>query len=176
MTERKVKRNFLILIIVIALLIGVTFAVAYVAVRVDNNIYRTGEVKINLNDGNPIIGESEFLFEPGATLKKEFFVENQSTWSVWYKIYLENVSGELADAIRVKLTDGDDVLFEGTMRELSDGSNASNRELKVLEKRTLTIYLTCMDDVGNVMQGQSVSFDIKAVCVQTKNNPDRKFE
>lgn len=176
MTEKKVKRNFLVLLIVIAALIGVTFAVAYIAVRVDNNMFRTGQVKLNLNDNKPIIGENEFLFEPGARLEKTFFVENQSTWDVWYKLYIENISGSLAESIHVKLTDGDEVIFDGPMTDLVAGSNVSSRQLGVLERRSLTILLTCADDAGNDMQNQMVSFDIRAICVQTKNNPSGKFE
>ena len=47
-----------------------TFALVYATVSVDNNIFNTGKVEINLNDGNPVISEHEFLFEPGMTVKR----------------------------------------------------------------------------------------------------------
>ena len=34
-----------------------TFALVYASVSVENNLFRTGEVKINLNDGQPVIRE-----------------------------------------------------------------------------------------------------------------------
>ena len=53
-------------------------------------------VKINLNNGQPIISEHEFLFEPGMTVKKDFFVENMSTDSVYYrKPYIEFIEENL---------------------------------------------------------------------------------
>ena len=63
-----------------------TFALVYASVSVDNNLFGTAEVKINLNDGQPLIRENDLLFEPGMTVKKDFFIENQSTLDVYYKI------------------------------------------------------------------------------------------
>lgn len=76
----------------------------------ENNRFATGTVKINLNDGQPVIRENEFTFEPGMTVKKDFFIENESTVSVYYKLYLENVTGDLADDLLITIKDNDKIL------------------------------------------------------------------
>ena len=72
----------------------------------NNNLFHTGEVKINLNDGKPVIREHEFLFEPGMTVRKNFFIENDSTWDVYYRLDLDNISGGLAEVLTVTGKDG----------------------------------------------------------------------
>ena len=64
-----------VIIIVLAFCLCITtFALVYASVSVGNNLFHTGEVKINLNDGKPVIREHEFLFEPGMTVVKDFFI------------------------------------------------------------------------------------------------------
>ena len=103
MSETKTAKRLtggIIAIIVLALcLVVTTFALVYASVSVENNLFHTGEVKINLNDGEPVIREHEFLFEPGMIVVKDFFIENDSTWDVYYRLYLDNVSGGLSDVL-----------------------------------------------------------------------------
>ena len=52
--------------VLLALMLGVTtFALITSMVEVKDRHFDTGVVKINLNDGNPVISEDEYLFEPG---------------------------------------------------------------------------------------------------------------
>ena len=103
MSETKTAKRLtggIIAIIVLAVCLCITtFALVYASVSVENNLFHTGEVKINLNDGKPVIQEHEFIFEPGMTVKKDFFIKNDSTWDVYYRIYLDSVSGGLADVL-----------------------------------------------------------------------------
>ena len=95
------------IVIIVLLAIGLcvtTFALFWTSISAENNIFRTGLVKINLNDGNPVIKEHEFLFEPGMTVEKTFFIENQSTDDVYYKLYFENVEGGLAKVLLISIS------------------------------------------------------------------------
>ena len=85
--EKKLTRGIITAIILAVCLCITTFALVWETVSVENNLFHTGTVKINLNDGKPVIEEHEFLFEPGMTVKKDFFIENQSTCDVYYKLY-----------------------------------------------------------------------------------------
>lgn len=106
----------------------------------ENNLFHTGIVKINLNDGKPVIEEHEFLFEPGMTVEKEFFIENQSTWDVYYKLYFEDIEGGLADVLEVSVRDGDKVLLSGKMSDMTkDNVGAADDILKLNERRILTV-------------------------------------
>ena len=87
-TGKKLTGGIIAIILLTVCLAITTFALVFASVSVDNNIFKTGEVKINLNDGKPVINEHEFIFEPGMTVKKDFFIENDSTWDVYYKLYL----------------------------------------------------------------------------------------
>ena len=167
----------IIAIIVLAICLTITtFALVYATISVEENIFRTGRVKINLNDGEPIIRENEFLFEPGMTVQKKFFIENQSTWGVYYKLYFDNISGGLADVLQITVTDGSEVLCLGTMKELTkDNVISVKTPLSVMEKKELVVVFYFPKDAGNAAQAQELRFDLCADAVQTKNNPDRAF-
>lgn len=123
MSETKTAKRLtggIIAIIVLAVCLCITtFALVYASVSVENNLFHTGGVKINLNDGKPVIREHEFLFEPGMTVVKDFFIENDSTWEVYYRLYLDNVSGGLSRVLTVTIKDGDKILYTGTANELT---------------------------------------------------------
>ena len=154
-----------------------TFALVYSIVSVDNNLFQNGTVKINLNDGMPVIEEHEFLFEPGMTVEKNFFLENQSTWDVYYRLYFENTDGELSDIIDVTIRDDNGaVLYNGKASECtSENIKTSNSVLRLNECKELTITFHFPTDVGNYAQNQYLTFDLKADAVQTKNNHEQIF-
>lgn len=63
-TAKKLTGSVITIILLAACLCITTFALVYSTVAVENNLFQTGAVKINLNDGQPVIEEREFLFEP----------------------------------------------------------------------------------------------------------------
>ena len=75
-TTKKLTGGIVTIIVLAVCLCVTTVALVRAMVSVDNNLFHTGSVKINLNDGKPVIQEHEFLFEPGMTVKKDFFIEN----------------------------------------------------------------------------------------------------
>ena len=165
------------LIILLVILCILTFSLVYSIVSVESNIFRTGSVSINLNDGKPIIEDEECKFGPGMSMEKEFFIENNSTYSVYYKLYFDNVEGGLADVLQVTIYSGDEILYQGTPAQLSrDKVLAADDELKIGEKRVLRIAFDFPLDAGNVEGEPILTFDLSADAVQTKNNPDRLFD
>ena len=138
-TAKKLTGGIVAIVILALCLCITTFALVYASVSVNNNIFHTGEVKINLNNGKPVIQEHEFLFEPGMTVVKDFFVENESTWDVYYRLYLDNVSGGLADVLTITVKDGDKTLYSGTANELTrQNVLAADDTLKVGQRRDLS--------------------------------------
>lgn len=176
-TVKKLTASVAAIIILAICLCVTTFALAYSVVAVDNNLFQTGIIKINLNDGKPVIEEHEFLFEPGMTVEKDFFIENQSTWDVYYRLYFDNLEGGLADVLDISLRDGDKVLYAGKAKELIKADvGAADDILKLNERRELTISFHFPEEAGNDAQNLYLSFDLKADAVQTKNNPNRLFD
>lgn len=168
----------IITIVILALSLCVTSYAIYISsVAVRDNHFKTGVVSIDLNGGKPIIEEDEFLLEPGMTIEKDFYIKNQSSWAVYYRLYFDNVSGNLSDVLKITILEGDNVLYEGTASTLSkDLVLASDDILLVDQKRTLTVRFYYPPSSGNDTQDQYLKFDFCADAVQEKNNPNKEFE
>ena len=176
-TAKKLTGSVVVIVALAVCLCITTFMLVYSTVEVKSNLFQTGTIQINLNDGQPVITEHECLFEPGMTVEKEFFIENQGTWDVYYKLYFENIKGGLADVLDVEIRDDDRVLFQGKMSDLTkEKVGAADDILRLNERRDLRISFHFPETAGNKAQGLYVSFDMSADAVQTKNNPNRLFE
>ena len=181
-TSRRLTVGVVILILLCICLCVTSFALAYsTIIAQETNVFTSGYVSINLNNGEPVIEEDEFVFEPGRTVKKDFFIKNNSTDSVYYKIYFDNVNGDLAEVIQVEISKADKVLYKGTAKTLNQGVLAADDELAVGEKRELTLTFYFPTNVGNDvngvnMHGKDLTFDLRADAVQTRNNPNRLFD
>lgn len=161
-----------------ALIIGLcinTLALTSKAV-VEFNLFDTGRVKIDLNGGSPVIDGRGFLIEPGMTICRDFFIKNQSTDSVYCKIYFENVAGGLAEVLQITISDKDTILYQGTAEGLARKSAAFAGKLRVGERRELTASFYFPKESGNDTQDLHLTFDLRADAVQTKNNPNRLFD
>ena len=175
-TAKKLTGSIIAVIVLAICLCITTFALVWATVSVDNNLFHTGTVKINLNDGKSVIEEHEFLFEPGMTVEKDFFIENESTWDVFYKIYLDDVSGGLADVLTVTIKDGDKILYSGTANELTrQNVAAADDTLKIGQRRNLTVVFHYPESSGNDTQNLDLTFTLCAEATQTKNNPNKLF-
>ena len=181
MKSYKIKDNIflrtVILILTVVCLCTVSIAMAISSSEIKNNYFNTGKVDINLNDGNYVFEENEYIFEPGATVRKEFFVENNSTWEVWYKVYFDNVKGELADKLVASIYDGNTILWKGNLTELKEANvEAAEKSLLPGQKKNLVLELHLPRIENNNSQNLRVYFDILSEAVQTKNNPNKLFE
>lgn len=173
------KGTILQLTACILTIILLTCALSITSLFVDTQFFvQTGNVRLNLNDGEPVISDTETYFAPGTSVEKTFTVENLSTCPVWYKFYFTNISEPaFADAILVEIRDGDTLLASGRMSEMSAAASvACDKCLDVGEKKTLTLLFRFDKEAGNDAQGRSLGFDFCARAVQTKNNPDKKFD
>lgn len=178
-THKKLRRSMFIAVL-LALMLGVTtFALITSMVEVKDNHFDTGVVKINLNDGKPVISEDEYLFEPGMRVVKDFFIENEGSIDAYYKIYLEDVKGDLADVLQLTIREKgtDKILYQGTAKDLTRGSAAVDEAvLSAGERKDLTIRFYFPKERGNEAQDKTLSFKMGATATQVRNNPDRSFE
>lgn len=175
-TVKKITGNVVAIIVLSICLCITSFALVFATVSVEDNLFNTGKISKNLNDGKPVIQEREFLFEPGMTVKKDFFIKNISTWDVYYKIYFDNISGGLSDVLEITIKDGDKTLYSGTAAELTKKkAEAADDKLKIAEQRNLTVYFHYPESSTNETQNMILSFNICADAVQTKNNPNKMF-
>ena len=160
-TEKKAYGSIAAVIILFTMLAITTYALISAIVGVDGNIFETGTVDI----------------EPGYSAKKDFTVENKGTADVYYRLYLENVSGSLTDSLSFEIYDGDVLLFSGSAGEFTRETPCINS--KVLEAGktdTLTAVVKMEESAGNTYQDAGITFDITADAVQAKNNQDISFE
>lgn len=176
-TAKKLTTSVAAIVILAVCLCITTFALVYSTVAVESNLFQTGTIQINLNDGKPVINEYEYLFEPGMTVEKEFFIENKSTWDVYYKLYFEDIEGGLADVLEVSVRDGERILFSGKLEDLTkDKVGAADDILKLNERRNLTVSFHFPEEAGNAAQRLYLTFTMGADAVQTKNNPNKLFD
>lgn len=152
-----------------------TLALINYKVSVEENVFETGEISINLNDDKPIMAES-LLFEPGMTVVRDFFVENDGTCDTYYKLYFDDIDGELAKVLEVTIKE-DDVLYHGILADMTRDNVATVEEvLKVGEDRELEVWFHFPEKSGNQVQDLEVVFNICVEAVQAVNNPDRLFD
>lgn len=176
-TAKKLTGAILLAVFLTICLCITTYALVMAHVSVKENRFHTGSVNINLNDGKPVIEEHEFLFEPGMTVKKGFFIKNESTCEVYYKLYFDKVTGGLANVLEITIQEGDKILYRGTAASLSLANVAAADDvLGAGEKRELTIQFHYPEGADNSGQGHELTFDLCAKAVQTKNNEDKEFE
>lgn len=178
--SRKQKRKAwlgILPMILVLLAFGITsLALVYQKVNVEGNLFETGKVSICLNDNQPVFDE-EILFEPGMVIKKEFTLRNDSSCEVYYRLYFSDIIGDFANVLKVNVSDGDTVIFDGSLAELNGvKSEGANGLLKVSEERMLTITFEVPDDGKNIIQGTTALFNLNAEAVQAVNNPNGVFE
>ena len=176
-TAKKLTGAILLAVFLAICLCITTYALVMAHVSVKENRFHTGSVNINLNDGKPVIEEHEFLFEPGMTVKKGFFIKNESTCEVYYKLYFDKVTGGLANVLEITIQEGDKILYRGTAASLSNANVAAADDvLGVGERRNLTILFHYPEGADNSGQGHELTFDLFANAVQTRNNDKKEFE
>lgn len=176
--SKKLNISIATLVVLFLCLCVTAFALAYAMLRVDNNVFETGEIDIDLNGGKPVIEADEFLFEPGMTVEKSFYIKNNGTWAVYYKLYFSNVKGDLGDVLDVTIENAEgNVLLQGKLSKLKRHNvPVVEDELKVGERRDMTIIFHFPEDAKNTAQSDNVSFALSALAVQTKNNGGKEFE
>lgn len=176
-TAKKLRGSVAAVAVLAACLAITTFALFFSAVSVRDSLFHTGDIGIDLNGGEPVIREEEFSFEPGMTVAKDFYVRNDGTWDEYWRLYLADVSGGLADVLEITVADGGEVLYSGTAAGLAGRESAASGDgvLAVGERRELTMTFHYPESAGNEGQGESLAFTVRAEATQAKNNPDKQF-
>ena len=153
----------------------ISFFLGQRVVDPDGSILGTGELRVNLNDGKPLVTEADVI-GPGCDVEKTFFVENLGNYDAWYKVYFENPDGVLADIVEVCIRDGGKVCLEGKVSELTEKRvGAMEDRLLKGERKTLTITFHIPETYGNEIQKQNVTFRLGARAVQADSNPKKDF-
>ena len=175
---KKLSISIVSLVVLCLCLCITSFALGMALYEVKSNSFQTGGIEIDLNGGKPVITADEFLFEPGMTIEKPFYIQNNGTWSVYYKLYFSHVSGNLGDVLDVTiLTEEGEVLLTGKLSTLTEGNvPALENELETNQRQELTIRFHLPEDEENTYQSNALTFELSAIAVQTKNNPDKEFE
>lgn len=118
---------------------------------------------LNVNDGNPIIQKHEQLFQPGVTVQKDFFVENTGTSTIFYQLYLADISGGLADILIVTIRDGDQILYCGTAHELTlENTAVAAQALTSGQRKDLIACFYLPEQCPPDLQNASLSFILRA--------------
>lgn len=180
--NKKLQINIVTLILLCLSLCITSFAIAVTMIRyeIENNYFQTGEIKIDLNGGKPIIPLNKWLLEPGMTIEEDFTIKNNGGWKVYYKLYFEEVKGKLGDVLEItiyKEGSPEIPLLKGKISELVDADRLNIAgELEKGETQTLTARFHFPKAAGNEYKGETLEFDMSALAVQTKNNPNKDFK
>lgn len=170
MTERVTSRRWMgsavVTVLLVLGLVVTTLAIGLSVAERPDNIFSTGKIWLNLNNRNPVITEGEYLFEPGMTVNKTFFLENEGA-ECWYRLYFDKVSGSLASVLDVTVSDDNGVLLTGKMSDLTKSSAdwlgilpAAGKTENYRHNMTITFHLP--EDAGNAAQGGTLQFDLCA--------------
>lgn len=179
MTERVTSRRWMgsavVTVLLVLGLVVTTLAIALSVAERPDNIFSTGKIKLNLNDSKPVITENEYLFEPGMTVNKPFFLQNEGA-DCWYRLYFDKVSGSLASVLDVTVSDDNGVLLTGKMSDLTqDDAEWIDTTLLAGSRHKMTITIHFPEDAGNAAQGGTLQFDLCADGTQVRNNPNKEF-
>lgn len=137
-----------------------------------DTVIGTGTIDINLNDGVVIFNDDDLDLQPGESVMRGFFIENVGTEDFYYRIYLEEVSGELVETTQFNIYDGEGTLLE-TVETVDFNSThyfTTDEIIEVGERLDFKIEIVFIDDSGDSYQDAQLSFDIVASAIQSKNN------
>ena len=175
-TAKRLTAHLAVIVLLCFMLALTTWALVASFVSVDGNVFEMGTVKIELNGGKTVFDGTDMNVEPGHSLVREFTVANTGTADVYYRLYLENVTGSLQEALIFEIYDGTTLLFRGTASEWNRESPCEDGAvLPSGETRTLTAVVKMQESAGNAYQGGGITFDMTVDAVQAKNNPDAAF-
>lgn len=165
--------------VALAVSVGAVGAFAWAAfgahAKLPFNLFETGTVSIELNEGRPVFSDGVPL-EAGRTATEEFTVSNTGTADVRYRIYLADVTGDLAASLEFTIRRGDDVLFCGSAAELERvDACVSDAVLAPGHVDVLTASVRLLPAAVGDGRGQSASFDLCAQATQVKNNEGGAF-
>jgi len=175
-TKTKIALNIAAILLLFAMLAATVAALFTGTIAVRNNLFAAGNVKIVLNNGQRIFDGSDINKEPGNEIEKPLTIQNLSSGDVWYRIYLTNVSGALKDALVFRIYDGTTLVKTVTAADFGETNPLISEEPLAPDAiKTYRVVADFNECAGNAYENQDIHFDMTAVAVQSKNNPDRDF-
>lgn len=176
-TKKKARGSLFAIGALFCMLALTTYALVMSMVSVEDNRFSMGTVEIDLNRGRTIFNGSDINIEPGYSAKEDFTIENKGTADVFYRLYLENVTGSLQNVVIFEIYDGDKLLYTAKAKDFNkEYPCISSTPLAAGEKKTLTAVVKMPENAGNTYKTGGMNFDITADAVQAKNNSDKVFE
>ena len=151
---------------------NLTFVIKVAGLDADTVVISTADVSINMNDGHPII--SQYEFDNWNGVEDSFFITNDSTVSVYARLYLDNVSGSLADSVTVSFCDYENGTNFGAVWNKGAGGRLFVELPNVLhigERKVLTVAISVESGAHGEMQ-----FNLACDIVQTTNNPEHIYD
>ena len=107
-------------------------------------------------------------------MEETFFIQNDSMVSVYARLYLDNVSGSLADSVTVSIYDCEDITNFGTVWNKGEGGRLFvefPNVLPIFEQMELAAVFSVESGAHGEMQ-----FQLACDAVQTTNNPERIYD
>ena len=168
-----IKKYGVRIVFIVLILISLTciaLAVGFKDVFMET-VFQTGEVKIDLNEGEPIFDDNALDIEPNKKVIADFTVKNIGEVDCYYKVYLENIDGKIADNVVFDIYDSKNNLIKTV--NVIDFTSANSIDLKTIltpqEEVSFTINAYLPSDSGNAYQTGKITFDVVAEGIQSKN-------
>lgn len=168
--NEKVKKSVCILLTIVFFLVAVFLFLTSI-----NRFVPENKVKLNFNDGKVMFNGS-IEIQPGAELETQVYIENVGSLSAFYKIYLEDIDGELKEEVSFNVSSGGETLFDGKMTELNAENPIISKEaIKSGEKVYFTVKAKMSSSATNEYTNSQVTFNCRVDAVKAENNPSAKF-
>lgn len=95
---------------------------------------------------------------------------------MYYKIYFDQVSGDLVNVLSITIKDGNRTIFTGNMKDMDrTHTQPVDDVLSINEQKTLTIIFSFDEEADNRYMSKELSFALMAEGTQVRNNPNREF-
>lgn len=169
------------LILAMALIIGLgatTVAIAASQVTLGNNIFQTGVLKVTLNEDKPVF-DQDILLEPGMMVQQKFTISNEGSVDAYYRLWFDEIDGDLAKELEVEIKEGKRRIFEGSFEDIMEETEtvyANTSTLNANETKEMTIIILLPEEAKNDMQGKTVSFRLNFDATQKDGNISKEFD
>ena len=149
---------------------NLTFVIKVAGLDADTVVISTADVSINMNNGSPIL--TQYDYDNWNGVEEPFFITNDSTVPVYARLYLDNVSGSLADSATVSVYDGDTNLGAVWNKGAGGRLFAELPNVLIIDQRmNLTVAFSIESGAHGEMQ-----FELACDVVQATNNPERIYD
>ena len=159
-TANKLYIYAIILAVIFACLFAASFAVSWSSTTANASVYASSNAveNIDINGGKQIIGEDEFILEPGMTVNKDFYIINNGESPAYYGF--TDVSGELAGIIDIILESESNVVFSGKAAKLNEIAGFMTDLIPAGVRKDFTITFSYPENAGNKTQNQELNFTL----------------